>query len=555
MRMPATIQDAIALCSHLDIQYLWVDRLCIVQDDQAHKHSQITAMDQIYSSAILTICAAAGDDANAGLLGLEVSPRHFQQCQHFTSALEIIPMLPAYEHFKLTKWASRGWTYQEQFLSKRILLFTPWQIFFHCSKGALAEGLSDRWMPLMDQEDDCPSPPSNSDGEQPDADSDHRFASYMEHVENYNHRSLTYPSDVHNAFAGIYKSLYRTLASSLASLPGPHLDRALLWTHAPSTPAATRQTTTAAAALPSWSWTHLSTRITYKTPPSSPLLDRNRLFGSLVAWRDATDTLLPPSPSLTSWTPPPPTLPSLVATWPNRLRRTGNLSGFSPALSRLYVHAAAALGCCRAEGAALGTRPWTWMAVQAASARRWPGGHGEWWRDAVAAGGEERDEGGWTEEALGPGRLGCRAGVVWVRVEEVGGREDELVLLRDGEGRAVGTAAVPGGLAALGGREEARVFAAMALSVTDADGELLDRLFEADPGLGAVERGRDGERTEASPDVTVRDGEGVPLVPPPALNVMMLGWRGEVAHRIAIGKVLLTRWAGAGPQFRNVVLE
>ncbi|KAK3991450.1 heterokaryon incompatibility protein-domain-containing protein [Cladorrhinum sp. PSN332] len=69
-RLPTTVRDAITLCRDLGVQYLWVDSICIVQDDDAHRSAQIAQMNKIYQGSILTIVCTDGTHANAGLPGV-----------------------------------------------------------------------------------------------------------------------------------------------------------------------------------------------------------------------------------------------------------------------------------------------------------------------------------------------------------------------------------------------------------------------------------------------------------------------------------------------------
>ena len=56
--LPRTIRDAIHLTQLLGEKYLWIDALCIKQDDAEFKTARILEMDQIYTASALTIIAA-----------------------------------------------------------------------------------------------------------------------------------------------------------------------------------------------------------------------------------------------------------------------------------------------------------------------------------------------------------------------------------------------------------------------------------------------------------------------------------------------------------------
>ncbi|OCK80215.1 HET-domain-containing protein, partial [Lepidopterella palustris CBS 459.81] len=135
--LPATITDAMALCREIDCQYLWVDSLCIVQDSDDIKARQIRSMADVYSLSFLGIIAAAGDDANAGLLPYGVAGREepISSLVRVTSFGRFVATLSpqiAAESIASSTWASRGWCLQEYALSRRVLFFTGTYVFLRC---------------------------------------------------------------------------------------------------------------------------------------------------------------------------------------------------------------------------------------------------------------------------------------------------------------------------------------------------------------------------------------------------------------------------------------
>jgi hypothetical protein len=73
--IPWTIRDAIVLCRRLHIRYLWIDALCLIQDDKDDLDRGVNVMDMVYERSWLTIIAACGHDANAGLPGVRDGTR------------------------------------------------------------------------------------------------------------------------------------------------------------------------------------------------------------------------------------------------------------------------------------------------------------------------------------------------------------------------------------------------------------------------------------------------------------------------------------------------
>ncbi len=77
--LPRTIQDAITLTQRLGPRYLWVDALCLLQNDSADLDRGVNVMDLIYEQAWLTIIAGYGHNADAGLPGVRQGSRKAYQ--------------------------------------------------------------------------------------------------------------------------------------------------------------------------------------------------------------------------------------------------------------------------------------------------------------------------------------------------------------------------------------------------------------------------------------------------------------------------------------------
>ena len=66
--LPQTFRDSISLCMELSIQYLWIDSLCIVQDDEDEWAPAADSMANIYGLSAVTIAVTLAADCSSGFL-------------------------------------------------------------------------------------------------------------------------------------------------------------------------------------------------------------------------------------------------------------------------------------------------------------------------------------------------------------------------------------------------------------------------------------------------------------------------------------------------------
>ena len=250
--LPKTITDAIKLCQDIGQKYLWVDRLCILQDEEEEKHNQIGSMDAVYNLAFLTIVAAAGDNANAGLSPF-ISRRPIIDCSIHVESISgsnfissVSPILAA-EALTRSKWATRGWTLQEYVLSKRSVIFSGQYVFFRCEEALWGE---DFGLQLSSFCENWPGwdLPLYRFSVIPQSDSRHYSDIYPRLTAQYIRRVLTNQEDILDAFLGILYRLEVSIGPHLWGMPSKEFGSALLWSTSQSFPIKKRPS------FPSWSW-------------------------------------------------------------------------------------------------------------------------------------------------------------------------------------------------------------------------------------------------------------------------------------------------------------
>ncbi|KAF2821973.1 HET-domain-containing protein, partial [Ophiobolus disseminans] len=135
--IPETILDALTTTKALGVSYLWVDSLCIIQDDPDDLTRELASMPKIYKHATLTISAALAQTCNEGFLhprsprivplyGPPVRLRCIDE-QDAEGTIVLHGTRPPQEHIH-----TRGWTLQEHLLSPRLLIYSTSSLAWQC---------------------------------------------------------------------------------------------------------------------------------------------------------------------------------------------------------------------------------------------------------------------------------------------------------------------------------------------------------------------------------------------------------------------------------------
>lgn len=250
---PKTMQDAFIVTRKMGIQYIWIDALCIIQDDTQDWQREAAQMGSIYANAYLTISAAGAKDNIEGCFIARQPPQYTTfdcKCDHRSGQLSIYPVPPEEDLSAIDlvllredPISDRGWCFQERVLSNRTLFYAKDQMYFECKEQFLGENgvtKEGRFLSIYQ--------PYNAISLQGQTNTMRDL--WDELVEGYSTRSLTKLSDKLPAISGLAERFARTFGDVyLAGLWQSTLFSDLLWRgdyNAPWPPGDYR--------APSWSW-------------------------------------------------------------------------------------------------------------------------------------------------------------------------------------------------------------------------------------------------------------------------------------------------------------
>lgn len=266
-----TLQDAIAVTRALGQQYLWVDALCIIQDSPSDWEVESSRMTSVYRHAYLTIAAATASDVTQGFLSRNYretnawykEPFHEEwinqeACSTILGARlinEVFRHLGDNKRIPDMPWKFRGWTMQEQFLSRRLLKYHAYELRWVCQNKSACQCRSDLSCTLLAR-DPLDSPMSRLESAQ----LAHEY--WRRIVQDYTARELTDVRDKLPAISGLAQVFQQVIQSPyIAGMWENQLARDLLWTRLDEvTPAPQHYL------APTFCWPSISSRISWYSP-------------------------------------------------------------------------------------------------------------------------------------------------------------------------------------------------------------------------------------------------------------------------------------------------
>lgn len=240
--LSSTFRDAVTITRRLGVRYLWIDALCIIQDDLDDWKREAARMHKVYSQALVTVAATAARDGNGGCF----RPR---SCRHAELVrlpwdptvgdlagrqgwpteplkLYVLPTIRSFEEeINNSPLALRGWTFQERALAARTIHFGSELTFWECKEACIGE---DNEMKTYSVQDGffnlknmlvSQAPPNL-----PELHEQWAFV-----IESYSRRALTKAIDKLPALSGVAQSFGQAAGRYICGLWENDFHRHLLW--------------------------------------------------------------------------------------------------------------------------------------------------------------------------------------------------------------------------------------------------------------------------------------------------------------------------------------
>ncbi|KAE9368204.1 hypothetical protein N431DRAFT_443669 [Stipitochalara longipes BDJ] len=140
--LPRTFEEAIKIARYLDFRYIWIDSLCIVQDDSDYWEPELALMSTVYGASALNTAASGASNPTEGCF---FKRRDNWLCQFSARSKSgdqnYIACLTELEGLGLGRMPLflRDWPLQERVLPHRTIHFTKTELFWECNQTRCCE--------------------------------------------------------------------------------------------------------------------------------------------------------------------------------------------------------------------------------------------------------------------------------------------------------------------------------------------------------------------------------------------------------------------------------
>ncbi|KAF4848516.1 hypothetical protein CGCSCA4_v004793 [Colletotrichum siamense] len=144
--LPQTFRDAIHVAKELGLSYIWIDALCIIQDDPEDWTIESSRMRSVYGNSYVNLAASSATNVHEGFFSKPEDYKYYSggfcapvSTTECSTIREFHSGSVYKENSESTHLATRAWTLQERLLPARTISFGVTGIFWECRSGIRSE--------------------------------------------------------------------------------------------------------------------------------------------------------------------------------------------------------------------------------------------------------------------------------------------------------------------------------------------------------------------------------------------------------------------------------